>query len=209
MSLSVIGAGFGRTGTLSLKHALERIGFGPCYHMLEVLRNPEHVAFWDEIADGARDRWEDVFAAYTATVDWPACRYWRELAERYPEARVLLSVRDADAWYDSVHATIYAFMVQGSMGGDPATAPLQAMARKTVLQRTFDGRFEDRRHAISVYERHNEAVRAAFPEDRLLVFRPGEGWEPLCRFLGVPAPDEPFPHVNSREELRRQGGLSG
>jgi hypothetical protein len=208
MSLSVIGAGFGRTGTLSLKHALERIGFAPCYHMQEVFRNPEHVATWDAIADGARDRWDDVLTGYAATVDWPACRYWRELAERYPDARVLLSVRDSDAWYESVHATIYPSMVQGPTGGDPATDPLRAMARKTVLQRTFDGRLEDREHAIAVFERHNEAVRAAFSEDRLVVVRPGDGWEPLCRFLGVATPDEPFPHVNSRDEFRQHGGLA-
>jgi hypothetical protein len=207
MALSVVGAGFGRTGTMSLKQALETLGVGRCYHMMEVARNPGHVAEWNEIADGARDRWDEVFEGYAATVDWPACRYWRELAEHYPEAKILLSLRDAEGWYDSVRDTLYPVMQRGDAAVRAAAEPVLAMARKIVLQRTFDDRFEDREHAIAVFEQHNAAVRAAFPDERLLVYRPGDGWEPLCRFLDRPVPSEPFPHVNSRDELRERVGL--
>lgn len=206
MALSVIGAGFGRTGTLSLKQALETLGIGRCYHMREVLRNPDHVAAWDQIADGAQGHWDDLLDGYAATLDWPACRYWRELADHYPDAKILLSVRDPDSWYDSVHETIYQFLKGDEVPGSPTTEPLREMARKTVLQRTFDHRFEVRAHAISVFERHNDAVRAAFDEDRLLVCRASEGWEPLCDFLGVPIPAQSFPHVNRRSELRESIG---
>ena len=211
MALSLIGAGFGRTGTLSLKAALETLGIGPCYHMLEVAAHPGHIAEWDQIADGARDRWDELFDGYTATVDWPACRYWRELAEHFPRAKVLLSVRDPDSWYDSMHDTIYQFMKLGEVPGtsNGNTPALLAMTRKTVLQRTFDDRFEDRAHAISVFERHNAAVTAALPDDRLLIYRADEGWYPLCRFLEVAVPDEPFPHLNSRRALRERSGLDG
>lgn len=202
MALSVIGAGFGRTGTLSLKQALETRGVGRCYHMQEVHRNPDHVAVWDEIADGAEGPWDELLEGYGATLDWPACRYWRELAAHYADAKVLLSVRDPDDWYDSVHETIYQFLEADEVAGSPTAGPLREMARKTVLRRTFDDRFADRGHAISVFERHNDAVRAAFDEDRLLVYRASDGWEPLCQFLDVPIPDEPFPHVNRRRELR-------
>ena len=197
MPLKVIGAGFGRTGTLSLKIALERIGFGPCYHMMEVFPRPDHVAKWHRLAFEQSMDWDEIFRGFHATVDWPAARWWREIAAHFPEAKVLLSVRDPEAWYKSVTDTIYQPMKSPAPDGAPELVRLQSeMARKAILAETFDNRFEDKAHAIEVFQRHNQEVRDAIDPARLLVFDVREGWGPLCRFLEVPIPDEPFPRLN-------------
>jgi Sulfotransferase domain len=197
MSLKVVGAGFGRTGTLSLKVALERIGFGPCYHMVEVFPRPEHVAMWHRLAFEQSMDWDEIFRGFHATVDWPAARWWREIAAHFPDAKVLLSVRDSEAWYKSVTDTIYQPMKSPAPDGVPELVRLQSeMARKAILDETFDNRFEDKAHAIEVFRKHNQAVRDAIDPARLLVFDVREGWGPLCRFLEVPIPDEPFPRLN-------------
>ncbi len=202
MALELIGAGFGRTGTLSLKTAIERLGHGPCYHMMEVGRNAGHDEAWHALADGGPRDWAGLFAGYRATVDWPACAFWRELVEAYPDAKVLLSLRDSDRWWRSVHDTIYQSMTQPVPGDGGPLARHLAMARKLVLEDTFDGRFLDRDHAIAVFEAHNQAVIDAVPGERLLVYRPGDGWEPLCEFLDAAVPKEDYPHVNSTEDFR-------
>jgi hypothetical protein len=197
MSLKVVGAGFGRTGTLSLKVALERIGFGPCYHMVEVFPRPEHVAMWHRLAFEQSMDWDEIFRGFHATVDWPAARWWREIAAHFPDAKVLLSVRDSEAWYKSVTDTIYQPMKSPAPDGVPELVRLQSeMARKAILGETFDNRFEDKAHAIEVFQKHNQAVRDTIDPTRLLVFDVREGWGPLCRFLEVPVPDEPFPRLN-------------
>jgi hypothetical protein len=197
MSLKVVGAGFGRTGTLSLKVALERIGFGPCYHMVEVFPRPEHVAMWHRLAFEQSMDWDEIFRGFGATVDWPAARWWREIAAHFPDAKVLLSVRDPEAWYKSVTDTIYQPMKSPAPDGVPELVRLQSeMARKAILDETFDNRFEDKAHAIEVFQKHNQAVRDTIDPTRLLVFDVREGWGPLCRFLEVPVPDEPFPRLN-------------
>ena len=199
MTLRLIGAGFGRTGTLSLKGAIEKLGAGPCYHMLEVARNPGHADIWLRAARGEPVDWDALFADFAATVDWPSCRFWRELRERYPDARVLLSVRSPESWYESVHGTIYQAMTLTRDDLPEAVGTQLSMARQIVLEDTFGGRFLDRAHAMAVFERHNEAVMREVPSDQLLVYPVGSGWEPLCEFLGVPVPDEEFPHVNKSE----------
>ena len=187
MSLKVVGAGFGRTGTLSLKIALERIGFGPCYHMMEVFPRPDHVARWHRLAFEQSMDWDEIFRGFHATVDWPAARWWREIAAHFPEAKVLLSVRDPEAWYKSVTDTIYQPMKSPAPDGAPELVRLQSeMARKAILSETFDNRFEDKAHAIEVFKKHNQEVRDAIDPARLLVFDVREGWGPLCRFLEVP-----------------------
>jgi hypothetical protein len=197
MALKVVGAGFGRTGTLSLKSALERLGFGPCYHMMEVFSRPEHVAMWHRLAFEHTMDWDKIFSGFQATVDWPSARWWREIAAHYPDAKVLLSVRDPEAWYKSMSDTIYQPMKSPAPDGVPEIARLQSeMVRKAVLAETIDNRFEDKAHAIEVFKRHNQAVRDAIDPARLLVFDVREGWTPLCGFLGVPIPDEPFPRLN-------------
>ena len=207
MALSLIGAGFGRTGTLSLKLALEQLGVGRCYHMMEVLGNPGHAAQWHAAAKGGRVDWDSLFDGYEAAVDWPASYFWRDLIKHFPQGKVLLSLRDAERWYQSMSNTIYHAMTREVPDGLPDELHTQlAMSRELVLRRTFGGRFEDRDHAIAVYNRHNEAVKAEVPSHRLLVYEATQGWEPLCAFLDLPVPDSEFPHVNSTDEFREMIG---
>lgn len=206
MTLSLIGAGFGRTGTLSLKIALEQLGLGRCYHMAEVFANPDHATQWRTAAESGRADWETPLAGYGATVDWPGCYFWRELAARYPDAKVLLSVRDSGSWHRSVMDTIYQPLMNPPAGMSPEWS---AMAHAIVLERTFGGRLDDRDHAISVFERHNAEVARAIPPERLLIYEASEGWEALCRFLGRPVPETPFPRTNSTEEFRSRLAAAG
>ena len=197
MALKVVGAGFGRTGTLSLKNALEKLGFAPCYHMMEVFPRPDHVRMWHRLAFENAIDWDLLFRDFQATVDWPSARWWREIAAHYPEAKVLLSVRDPEAWYKSMIDTIYQPMKWPVPDSVPELARLQnEMARKAILEETFDNRFEDKAHAIEIFKRHTQEVRDTIDPARLLVFDVKEGWAPLCRFLEVPIPDQPFPRLN-------------
>jgi len=197
MALKVVGAGFGRTGTLSLKNALEKLGFAPCYHMMEVFPRPDHVAMWHRLAFEHSMDWDLLFRDFQATVDWPSARWWREIAAHYPEAKVLLSVRDPEAWYKSMIDTIYQPMKWPVPDSVPELARLQnEMARKAILEETFDNRFEDKAHAIEIFNRHTQEVRDTIDPARLLVFDVKEGWAPLCHFLEVPIPDQPFPRLN-------------
>jgi hypothetical protein len=197
MPLKVVGAGFGRTGTLSLKIALERLGVGPCYHMAEVFPRPQHVAMWHRLAFEHQIDWDELFRGFHATVDWPSARWWREIAAHFPDAKVLLSVRDPEAWYKSMSDTIYQPLKEPAPDDAPEIVRLQSeMVRKAILAETFDNRFEDKAHAIDVFKRHSQEVRDTIDPARLLTFDVREGWEPLCRFLEVPIPDEPFPRLN-------------
>jgi hypothetical protein len=208
MALSIIGAGFGRTGTLSLKSALETLGVGPCYHMTEVFGKPDHPALWLQATRGEPVDWDALFEGYRSVVDWPACEFWKPLAERWPEATVLLSRRDPERWYQSVHDTIYSNLIRPTPPILPApVATTLQMARELVLERRFGGRFEDRAHAIGVFEAHIEEVIREAPPERLLVYEVSEGWGPLCERLGVPVPAEDFPRVNSTAEFRERMGL--
>lgn len=202
MSVDVIGAGFGRTGTLSLKAALERLGFAPCHHMVEIINQPETAPLWYDAADGKPTDWQAVLGEYRAVVDWPGCHFWRELAAAFPQAKVLLTERDPEAWYKSMTQTIFEAMRASARipAGERRTAR-GGMAYHIVMERTFGGNV-DKDHVLSVYKAHNEAVKAALPKDRLLVYDVREGWAPLCEFLGVAVPDEDFPRSNSTEEFR-------
>jgi Sulfotransferase domain len=196
MALKVVGAGFGRTGTNSIKLALEEIGYGPCHHMFEVMDHRDQLPYWQAAARGALPDWDEVFAGYVSCVDWPAARFWREIAAHFADAKVLLSVRPEDDWLKSIHRTIYPTIrdrarIEPGYGRDTIE-----MAHALVWEGTFGGRLGDADRAIAVYRRHNEAVKAAIAPERLLIFDPAEGWAPLCRFLGVPVPDTDFPHTN-------------
>ena len=204
MPLEVIGAGFGRTGTNSLKLALEQLGLGPCHHMFEVRDNPRQLRDWEDAAAGKPVDWRRVFRDYRSQVDWPGARYWRELAQVFPEAKVILTVRDRDAWFDSVQATILEFLAgRGSHSNDHVNA-LAEMANETVARQVFHGRMTDRGHAIAVFDKHVAEVQSVIPEKRLLTFNVAEGWEPLCAFLGKPVPAGPFPFTNSSQEFREK-----
>lgn len=201
MPLSVIGAGFGRTGTMSLKLALEQLGFGPCYHMSEVFKNPAAPGYWEAVADGKPVDWEEVFAGYRSTVDWPSATFYKELADAYPDAKVILTVRDPEAWFTSTQATIFASRIF-----EDATSDWGRMVLKVVGD-LFDREMSNKAKLIDVYNRHNETVQRVIPAERLLVYDLSEGWNPLCRFLGVPVPDEPIPNTNSTEDFKRRLGV--
>jgi hypothetical protein len=201
MTLSVIGAGFGRTGTNSLKLALEQLGFGPCYHMFEVLTRPEHDPLWLAATRGEPVDWDALFEGFGSAVDWPVAGFWRELSEHYPDARFILSVRDAHKWHDSVMSTIYKSLSSPPDTDDPHAKVHRTMTRELILDRTFSGRLHDPAHAMDVYERHNQTVRDSINPERLLVYEVGSGWEPLCAFLDCPIPDAPYPHSNTRKEF--------
>ena len=202
MALKVIGAGFGRTGTLSLKLALEQLGYDACYHMLEVHKHDGHQAFWRRAARGEPVDWHWVFEGYQASVDWPACNFWREQMVAFPDAKVLLSLRDADAWYRSVMNTIWPSSRHLIHSDNAAERAAGEMAYEVIWNRVFDGRMDDREHVIERFHAHNQSVIDAVPEDRLLVYRPGDGWEPLCAFLDCAVPDTPYPKVNTTEQFQ-------
>jgi hypothetical protein len=204
MALEIIGAGFGRTGTNSLKIALEHLGFGPCHHMFEVRDNPEFLPDWQKAANGETVDWDQVFRNYRSQVDWPGARYWRELAGHFPNAKVILSVREPDAWFDSVQATIAPFLAARGKHGDPHVNAIAEMAYKTIVVPLFDDRLSERDHAIRVFENHIAEVQATIPAERLLTFDLREGWEPLCAFLCVDVPDMPFPKTNSSKQFKEE-----
>jgi hypothetical protein len=201
---------------MSLKVALEELGYAPCYHMIEVFAHPEHAPLWQAAWRGEPVDWEGFLGGYEAAVDWPACSFYEELMERYPEAKVILTVRDPERWYESTRSTIYELSMVATR------SPLFRlvfgairllrfgrvgrgnMADEIIWDGTFDGKFENRRYAMDVFERHNAQVRRRVPPDRLLVYEVKEGWAPLCEFLGVEEPDTPFPHVNDTAEMRRR-----
>lgn len=195
MTLKVIGAGLGRTGTMSLKLALEQLGFGRCHHMMEVFAAPAQIDVWRRAGLGEATDWDALFEGFASAVDWPSAEFYDQLAEHYPDAKVILTTRDAEGWFKSTQATIFADSV--ASGGPPGFAEMLA----AVIGAKFDGRLHDRDHCIAVYEAHNAKVRATIPPDRLLEYQAGQGWEPLCAFLGVPVPDAPYPKVNSTEEF--------
>lgn len=194
MPLAVIGAGFGRTGTLSMKTALETIGLGPCHHMANVLSDPGQIMLWRAAAKGDLPDWDEAYAGFQSAVDWPTSFYWRELSIHYPDAKVILTTRSAASWYDSMVKTLWNVI-------GPGNSP-DSFGVRIINQTIFNGRFEDRAHAISVYEAHNQAVRANVRGDRLLEFKLGDGWQELCGFLGRPIPADPFPRSNSTDEFR-------
>jgi hypothetical protein len=202
MTLKLLGAGFGRTGTSSTKAALEMLGWGPCHHMHEVRDHPYQLRFWTMAARGERVDWDRAFEGYVSQIDWPGARYWRELADHFPEAKVLLTRRDPDEWYDSLRQTIVPSAAIGRRSDpNPHMRAMAEMVYQTVHQQVFKGRIEDRDYAITVYLDHIRDVQATIAEDRILIYDVKEGWEPLCAFLGVTVPNEPFPHKNTRDEF--------
>jgi hypothetical protein len=204
MALKIIGSGRGRTGTMSLKLALEQLGFGPCHHMIEVFGHPDRVPLWIAAGHGKPD-WDAIYRGYQATVDYPGAMYWRELAAHYPDAKIIHTVRDPERWFESTQATIFAPRSPSMM--IPDGVPLKEFF--DILHGTIGEGIHDRNFMIEDFKRHTEAVVAAFPPERLLVYEAGQGWEPLCAFLGVPVPDRPFPRENTRDDfIARLGSFS-
>lgn len=196
MPLDVIGPGFGRTGTSSLKAALEHLGFTPCHHMFEIRDGPQLLPDWQAAARGEPVDWDKVFGGYRAQTDWPGARYWRELARHFPGAKVILTVRDPDAWFASVQATIVPFLAARGTHPSPHLNAIAEMSYRMVAVEVFDDRLSDRDHAIRVFKDHIAEVQAEIPAHRLLTVDLRDGWRPLCDFLGVGMPDLPFPKIN-------------
>lgn len=200
--LKVVGAGVGRTGTHSLKIALEQLLGGTCHHMVEVFAHPDEIAVWTDAIDGKPVDWGALMSPYTAQVDWPGGSFWPELSAANPDALVLLSTRDPDLWFTSCSNTIFGGMRLMVEGGDEWMAALLRLFKER-----FSDQVEDRDAMVAAYERHNAAVRAAIPKERLLDWTPSDGWEPICERLGLPVPSEPFPVTNTTSEFREMLGM--
>jgi hypothetical protein len=205
MTLQVVGAGLGRTGTVSLKLALEQLLGAPCYHMTEVFAHlDEHVPRWHAAVRGEPVDWEELLGGYRAAVDWPTGAFWRPLSAVYPGAIVLLSVRDdAETWWRSADRTVFQVMRRQPPPEMQAWFEMVSDLWRATMGETWD----DPEVAMAAYERHNAEVRAAIPPERLVEWRPGDGWGPLCEALGRPVPDEPFPHENTTSDFRALAGL--
>lgn len=202
MTLQVIGSGFGRTGTKSLKAALEVLGFGPCHHMHEIVEHPEQVAHWQMLAAGAPVDWAAVFDGYKSQVDWPGAHVWRELADAFPQAKVVHTVRPDDKWWASFNKTIGKLMARyEDLPLPPHIHDILAAWNDLAGKGTFGGAIGDEKIARAAFLQRTRDVRQALPDDRVLVFDVAEGWEPLCAFLGVDVPDMPFPHHNLRADF--------
>jgi hypothetical protein len=198
--MRLIGAGLGRTGTASLRHALEQLTGGPCYHMSKLGDRPGEVEAWAAAARGERVDWQGLLDGYEAAVDWPAAGFWRELSEAFPDAPVLLSTRrSAEAWWASASQTVFQVLQEEP---PPDRLANRAMMHE-LLATTFTPDWRDPAAAMAGYDRHNASVRAEVQAERLVEWQPGDGWEPLCRALRVPVPDEPFPHVNTTADFRQ------
>jgi hypothetical protein len=204
MPLSVIGAGYPRTGTLSLKLALEHLGFGPCHHMIEVIHHPEQASLWARAFDEDGIDWDVVLAGYNSSCDAPSCFVYDKLAARYPDAKVILGVRSAESWWKSASSTVMAARPAG--GGPPAAiAPMVEKMRNYAERHNRpmpNPMAPDPEASMDAFNRHNEEVKRTISAERLLVFEAKQGWGPLCKFLGVPVPSIPYPRVNTTEDFQ-------
>ena len=199
MAMHVIGAGVGRTGTLSLRLAINRLGFGPCHHMEEVIRDvPEQVRLWTAALNGHPD-WNATYKGFESAVDWPTAAFYSELVDVYPSAKFVLTHRDPEDWADSFGATIYK-LVEERDKAPPVMKDFLAMCYGVVARTGFPAGL-NRDALIVAFTAHNEAVKRSVPADRLLVYQVKEGWGPLSKFLGTEVPEEPFPRTNNRAEF--------
>lgn len=214
MSIKVIDAGLPRTGTNTLKESLEKLGFSKTYHMKELLVHPENLHYWLTLRDTGTTDWDALYNGYQATVDFPAYPWYKEHIKRYPEAKVILTVRPFEKWYTSVQSTIWkagpqTFREKLAMMSKMLLSPrlrsvinCVKLSKEMIFKKHFEGRFEDVDFAEKVFNKHIEDVKTYVPADNLLVYDVSEGWEPLCKFLNVPVPNEPMPHLNKKENFK-------
>lgn len=200
MTLKVIGTGLGRTGTTSVKAALEQLGFGPCYHMSEVMQRPQHVAGWAKAAAGERTDWDALFGGFKATVDWPSAHFWRDLTRQFPEAKVIHTEREPEIWWKSFSQTIAEALEAAPPPGMEAWGE---MVRTVITKQTFNGDLS-KANVLKIYAAHNDEVKRTIPASRRLDYNvdSGAGWEPLCRVLDIAVPATPFPKTNNTAEFR-------
>lgn len=218
MSIKIIGAGFPRTGTSSLKVGLEMLGFDECYHMKNLLINPYKLPYWNELETKGTTNYEELFEGFQAIVDIPGYLYYQTLMDQYPNAKVILSTRDFDGWYDSINSTLvkavypnfdFKLMILRNAIFRPVVFKSKKcvdMVKRTFFENQFEGNFSDKARAKELYYRHHETVKQTVPEDKLLIYKPGDGWEPLCTFLNVPVPEQEYPHLNKKENFRDMMG---
>ena len=212
MAIKVVGLGMGRTGTYSLKLALEKLGFGPCYHMETLLEHPEEVKYWKELDRTGRTDWQALWGDYQSAVDFPTIAYYQAVLQQYPEAQCILTLREEEKWYESAINTILdaepglreKVIMSFRM---PFSVRLRHLVQVFQLTNKFWTRqagpkFKQKQNALTFYRRWNEQMIHEIPEERLLVYQISEGWEPLCTFLSVAVPNEPFPHANIRSEFK-------
>ncbi len=216
MAIKVLGTGLGRTGTMSLKMALEHLEGGKCFHMVELMKEPHRLPYLKKRTKEGKVDWESLFEGFNCCVDYPICLYYKELIEVYPNLKIVHTLRDSESWYDSVKETIYKGkpkngkdilrmifnMIRSS--DFRKVAPVFRFADEVIWSGQFQSRFEDKAFAISIYERHLEEVKAFVPKENLLLFDVREGWSPLCRFLNKPVPNVPFPKTNQKVEFVRK-----
>lgn len=218
MAIQIIGAGFPRTGTTSLKRAVEILGFTKCYHMKELLVNPDMLPYWQELEETGNTDWDTLYEGYMGSVDFPCYPFYKEHLKRYPEAKVILTVRPFESWYNSLYNTVW------QAGPQNLQEKLQMMARmafnprlrkaikcikfvrRYLWEKQFQGNFEDKSFVEDIFRDHLEAVKAYVPAHQLLVYDIRDGWEPLCQFLGIPVPKEPLPHLNKKEDFKSMLG---
>jgi hypothetical protein len=215
MALKVIGSGMGRTGTHSLKMALEQLGFTNCYHMTELFNNPAGLAYFEKAEAGEQVDWDALFTGYTSAVDYPVARYYKQLIAKYPEAKVIHTMRDPESWYKSCLQTIF-WASKPSLGRIlkmMVKMPFSSVLRKRLPVLKYNGKLLDKEFGSDLLNKtevikrfilHNEEVLKTVPKERLLVYTVKEGWEPLCKFLNVPVPSTPFPVSNTSEEFKER-----
>ncbi|MEJ7684606.1 MAG: sulfotransferase family protein [Segetibacter sp.] len=218
MSIKIIGAGLPRTGTNTLKESLERLGYMKTYHMKELLVHPENLSYWLSLKETGTTKWEELYNGYQATVDFPAYPWYKEHMKQYPDAKVILTVRTFDKWYTSVYSTIWQAGPQTVMQKIAMMSKLifnprlrsvincVKFAKVSIFGVTFQGKFEDKNFAEKMFNKHIEDVKAYVPAEKLLVYDVSEGWGPLCKFLNVPEPSEPLPHLNKKENFKEMLG---
>ena len=214
MSIKIIGAGFPRTGTNTLRESLQQLGYVKTYHMKELLVHPENLHYWKRLRTTGTTDWEELYDGYEATVDFPCYPWYKAHMKQYPEAKVILSVRPFENWYDSIYSTIWQAqnppeaqrleMSQKVASNPRLQTVMQCMefAKTAIMEDHFQGRFLDKTFIEEVYNKHNEEVKAYVPANKLLVIDVSEGWEPLCKFLGMVIPSEPLPHTNKKEDFK-------
>lgn len=218
MSIKIIGAGLPRTGTNTLRESLTMLGYVKTYHMKELLVHPENLHYWTTLKETGTTNWDELYNGYQATVDFPCYPWYKEHMKRYPDAKVILTLRPFEKWYDSFYSTIWQAQnptesQKAEMGqklqSDPRLQKVMKVmqfAKETITEEHFKGMFLDKDFMKKIFDKHNEEVKAYVPKDKLLVFDVAEGWEPLCKFLGKPKPAEQLPHTNKKEDFKEMLG---
>ena len=214
MSLKIIGAGLPRTGTTTLKRSLEILGYDKVYHMKVLLTNPDQYHLWDTLDKTNTTDWDTLYDGYQATVDFPCYPWYKEHMKRYPDAKVILTVRSFDGWYKSIYNTVWQagpqtvpqklvmlFKLLRSPRLRKVVKCIKLVKKKTYAQ-LLEGKFLDKANTERLFNEYIESVKAHVPAEKLLVYDVRDGWEPLCEFLGKPVPAEELPHLNKKENFK-------